>query len=448
MQLLNHQTDVLNDTENLNRVAYYLDMGLGKTYVGAEKMVRLGAKINLIVCQKSKIDDWIDHFRQNYGFLVIWNLTDKTEFQLFFDFAEHSTYTQIIGVINYELAYRRPRIKALKNFTLMLDESSMIQNENAKRSRFILALNPQNVILLSGTPTSGKYENLWSQCRLLGWNIPKKMYWKNYIDTEVLTNEGYPITIVKGYKNVDRLKRKLREYGAVFMKTEEVISLPEQIEQTIRIPTTPEYRKFRRNKIIVIDELNLIEFHDESDFYGNDVTPRRELVGDTTLTKMLYERMLCGQYNREKLGAFKDLLESTEDRLIVFYNFDAELDCLCNLVDGVNRPYSIINGKEKDLDAYKYADDSVTFAQYQAGAMGHNLQLANKIVYFTPPLSSEMFEQSKKRTHRIGQKRTCFYYYLTCRNSIEEKIYKTLAMRRDYTNALFEEEDYGGRKEF
>ena len=86
-----------------------------------------------------------------------------------------------------------------------------------------------------------------------------------------------------------------------------------------------------------------------------------------------------------------------------------------------------------------HAEGSILFIQYQAGAMGLNLQKANKIVYFTPPLSSELFEQSKKRIHRIGQDKTCFYYYLTCKNSIEEKIYKTLKMRKDYTEALFME---------
>ena len=70
--------------------------------------------------------------------------------------------------------------------------------------------------------------------------------------------------------------------------------------------------------------------------------------------------------------------------------------------------------------------------------MGLNLQKANKIIYFTPPLSSELFEQSKKRIHRIGQNRPCFYYYLTCEKSIEEKIYETLGKRKDYTDALFE----------
>ena len=96
-----------------------------------------------------------------------------------------------------------------------------------------------------------------------------------------------------------------------------------------------------------------------------------------------------------------------------------------------------MNGIEKNLDAYNNCNDSITFIQYQAGAMGLNLQLANKIIYFTPPLSSELFEQSKKRIHRIGQDKPCFYYYLICTGSIEKKIYKTLAMRRDYTEELF-----------
>lgn len=101
---------------------------------------------------------------------------------------------------------------------------------------------------------------------------------------------------------------------------------------------------------------------------------------------------------------------------------------------------SIVNGDTKDLSMYKEYPNSVTAIQYQAGAMGLNLQWANKIVYFTPPLSSELFEQSKKRIHRIGQSSSCFYYMLICKNSIEEKIYDTLAMRKDYTDKLFEED--------
>ncbi len=401
-------------------------MGLGKTFTGAEKMMQLGAKVNLVICQKSKIRDWIEHFFKYYidkmkcdeSGAWCYDLTSNTGMDMFL----HSRYKIRIGIINYELAFRRPELSKLEDFTLMLDESSLIQNENSKRSKFILKkLHPANIVLLSGTPTGGKYERLWSQLSLLGWKISKKMFYDQYVRYHYEDNEGFPLMIIDGYKNEERLKKKMRQHGCNFLKTEEVFDLPEQIHNTIKVPTIKEYRKFRKDCIITIDDV--------------------ELVGDTTLTKMLYERQLCGQYNEDKLKAFEDLLESTNDRLIVFYNFTEEWHQLGVICDELNRPSGVVNGQFKHLEAYEKKDDSVTFIQYQAGAMGLNLQKANKIVYFTPPLSSELFEQSKKRIHRIGQQKPCFYYYLTCKGSIEEKIYKTLAIRRNYTEALFEEGD-------
>ena len=434
-ELYEHQKQALEVTADQNHVAYYHDMGLGKTFTGAEKMVQLDADVNLIICQKSKIDDWISHFEKYYH-KQVWDLTDKTQFKSFFeDISEDDPFYLTVGVINYELAFRRKELLNLRDFTLLLDESSMITNETAKRSKFILKLQPANVILLSGTPTGGKYEKLWSQMKLLGWNIPKKMFYDHYVDYHYEDNEGFPLMIIDGYKNEERLKRKMRDHGCHFLMTDEVFDLPEQIHQTIRVNTTKEYRKFKKDSIVSISKIFYMD-----GLKDNPVIEDVDLVGDTTLTKMLYERQLCGQYNEDKLAAFEDLLESTEDRLIVFYNFNEELAALRKITDKCGRESGFINGSGRSMYAYEYCINGVTFIQYQAGAMGLNLQKANKIVYFTPPLSSELFEQSKKRIHRIGQDKTCFYYYLTCKNSVEEKIYKTLAMRKDYTEALFEEE--------
>ena len=381
-------------------------------------MLQLNKRVNLVICQKSKVNDWVQHFEKYYN-LIVYDLTDKTDFKEFLNWdgsvmADIDYYRKRVGIINYELAFRRPELSKLKDFTLMLDESSLIQNERAKRSKFIIKrLQPSNVILLSGTPTSGKYERLWSQMNLLGWNISKKMYYAQYVDMKI-SPDGYPI--ITGYKNVDRLKRKMREHGCVFMKSEEVLNLPEQNFITTNIPPSKPYNRFMKSGIVTIEGI--------------------ELVGDTTLTKLLYARQLCGMYNADKIKAFKDLVDSTEDRLIVFYNFNGELEVLKEVLE--DKPISVVNGQERDLTAYENSEDSVTLIQYQAGAMGLNLQKANKIIYFTPPLSSELFEQSKKRIHRIGQSKPCFYYQLT--SGIESRIYKTLEMRKDYTDKLFEED--------
>ena len=70
--------------------------------------------------------------------------------------------------------------------------------------------------------------------------------------------------------------------------------------------------------------------------------------------------------------------------------------------------------------------------------MGLNLQKANKIIYFTPTDKSELFEQSKKRIHRIGQDKPCFYWLLVCKNSVEDKeIFPILGLRKQLTDDLF-----------
>ena len=215
MKLYEHQSNALKETADKNHVAYYHDMGLGKTFTGAEKMMQLGAMVNLVICQKSKIDDWIEHFKNNYVSQkfpmrnLIFDLTDKKQLDKFMTYIDG--FDHKIGIINYELAFRRPELAKLKDFTLMLDESSLIQNENSKRSRFILKkLKPKNVILLSGTPTGGKYERLWSQLNLLGWNIGKKLFYNQYVDYHYEDNEGFPLMIIDGYKNEERLKKKMR----------------------------------------------------------------------------------------------------------------------------------------------------------------------------------------------------------------------------------------------
>ena len=442
LHLMPHQEDALNRTEQFNRCAYYLDMGLGKTFVGAEKMYLLNNVVNLVICQKSKIDDWVQHFKDYYPDYRVMNLTKKSEainFRAVLDTKDlYNQGVQMIGVINYETAFRRDWLLKLKDFTLMLDESSMITNETAKRSKFILKMQPESVILLSGTPTAGKYERLWSQVQLLGWNITKKAFWSSYVQTEWVENgDGFKREVITGYKHTEHLKKKLADHGCIFMKTSEVLELPEQTEQKIFFKSTQAYKYFTKNSYLLFDMLNYCKF-DDSD--SENENPCVELVGDNSLTKMLYARQLCGQYHKEKLQGLRDLVESTEDRLIVFYNFTAELDAMQRVLNDLNRPYSVVNGQKKDLTAYENADDSITFIQYQAGAMGGNYQKANKIIYFTLPLgkgSCDMWEQSKKRIHRIGQAKPCFYYYLLVKGTVEERNLAALKEGKELTDELF-----------
>lgn len=415
MSLMTHQLKILAQTKYSDCVAYFADMGLGKTFIGSEKITQINNNTNLILCQKSKVTDWYNHFKDYYEEYTVIDCTkEKNLLEI------NKITNKKVLIINYDLIFRREFFLTLKDFTLLLDESSIIQNEKSKRAKFILKLNPKNVILLSGTPVSGKYENLYSQCKLLGWNITKELYDKQYVNYKLIDVGGYIYKVVdknNPYKNVERLKQKLREHGAVFLKTEECFDLPKQNFVRINIKKTKEYEKFLKDSIVKVNK---------------DV-----LVGDTNLVKRIYLRKLCGEYNKEKLQAFEDLISSTQDRLLVFYNFNNELEILKNIAIKLEKPISEFNGEVKNLSNYENEENSVTFIQYQAGSMGLNLQKANKIIYFTLTETSELFEQSKKRIHRIGQEKTCFYYLLICENSIEESILKSLEIKKDFTDDLF-----------
>lgn len=393
--------------------ALFWKMGRGKTYGGLDRAEQYGDKKILIVCQKSKIEDWIQAVKDFYGeYEPIYNLRDKKAQEKFLKIDNMLT-----GVINYDLLYRRPELQNLVGFTLILDESSLIANPSAKRTRSIRRLKPNHVVLLSGTPDKGKYESLVTQCQLLGWKISKQEFWDKYVIYSYNTQiASIPIPIVHGYKNVDDMMEHLKRYGAEWL--DEDGSLPDQLEELVYVPLSKEYKKFDRDEIIEIEG--------------------ETLVGDSGLSKLLYLRQICGIYSQEKLDRFRDLIDSCQERIIVFYNFNQELERLKSVSE--NRPISIINGKTKDLAAYDRFDNSITFVQYQAGAMGLNLQKANYEVMYTLPLSSELFEQAKKRIHRIGQTKDCFYYYMICRGSVEEKIYQTLLKRKDYSAKLFERE--------
>lgn len=424
MKLYPHQEEALKATEKLNCVAYYHDMGLGKTFTGSEKMMRLGAKANLIICQKSKINDWINHFKAYYE-CAVYDLTKPAQLGEYLGKCM-GRRLYIVGVINYELAWRRHELATIRDFTLMLDESSLIQNKTAKQTKFIVdKLQPKNVVLLSGTPCSGKYENLWTQAKLLGWDIAESVYLDHYVDRELadthVQGKIRKFWKVLGYKNVDRLKQKFREHGAVFLKTEEVIDLPQQTFTDIYVDAPKEYKKFMREGIVQIGDT--------------------ELIGDTRLTKRLRARQICSLYTKARYDAFMDLVVSTNDRLIVFYNFKDEVKNLIHIANEMKRPWAIVSGDVKNTAAYENYDDSITFVQYQAGSKGLNLQLANKIIYFSLTEKCDDWMQSQKRIHRIGQDRPCFYYIIKCKGTVEERIHEALNRGVDYTDELFREEE-------
>lgn len=142
-----------------------------------------------------------------------------------------------------------------------------------------------------------------------------------------------------------------------------------------------------------------------------------------------------------KIDLLRSLLENnTKENIVVFYNFTYERKMITHLLSELQIPNVVrIDGEQNDsLDKIIPDAQNIILVQYQTGARGiDGLQKhSHRMIYYSPPLSGELFKQSIKRIHRIGQENKCIYHTFV-NSKLESLIYKTLKTYQDFTNEIF-----------
>lgn len=408
IELFKHQFDAINKVWGNPSIGLYMDLGLGKTITSIVLALMYDNPKTLIVCPKALIEGWKETLATRFPTVKFCDLRKEK----ILDFEQ-------FGIINYDMLIRNNEFLKMRDYTLILDESSKICHETTKRARFVMKLKYKNLIMLSGSPCAGgKYELFYSQAKLLGIKMNKKQWWDKFVKYHYGDfGTGNFIKIIDGYKNTDMMMDLLVEHGAVFVKSDDVINLPEQIDTIVNVPCMKEYNQFLKKRVITIDG--------------------KEYVGDNTLSTRLYARMMCAHLNKAKLDAVETLLADTDERVIIFYSFINDYDALLKICEKLDKPVSMVNGSEKDLTNYETRENSVTLCQTQSASYGLNLQKANKLIYFSIGESADGYIQSLGRIRRIGQKKTCYYYYLICEDSVENDILNAVKNGNDYNNNLF-----------
>ena len=136
-----------------------------------------------------------------------------------------------------------------------------------------------------------------------------------------------------------------------------------------------------------------------------------------------------------RLGATMELMEK-HPKLIIFYNFNYELDMLRTLMNTLSCPYSEWNGhKHEELidgDRWTY------LVQYTAGAEGWNCISTDATLFFSLNYSWKLLEQAKGRIDRMDTPYVDLYYYLLRSMSpIDNGITKALAGKKNFNEGAF-----------
>ena len=132
------------------------------------------------------------------------------------------------------------------------------------------------------------------------------------------------------------------------------------------------------------------------------------------------------------------------DRMIIFYNYNYELDLLREILREDGRETREWNGHQHDR--LPEGEQWAYLVQYTAGAEGWNCTSTNVVVYWSMNYSYKIMEQSGGRIDRLNTEyHDLWYYYLTLKAPIDLRVKAAVAEKKTFSEAAFAR-GAGGRR--
>jgi hypothetical protein len=303
----------------------------------------------------------------------------------------------------------------VKNAFFILDEQRLVGSGKWAKS-FLKIARHNRWIMLSATPGDT---------------------WMDYV----------PVFIANGfYRNRTEFKREHVIYNsyARFPKIDRYVNVGRLIKQRneilVKMPYAKETTRHSIDVWVPYDQDAMARVVEERWNIFTD-----EPIRDIAELFYVMRRVVNSDYAR--LDAIKGLLQD-HDRLVVFYNFDYELDMLRELQvelieEGSDIKYAEYNGhKHEEIpDAPRW----LYVVQYIAGAEGWNCVSTNAVAFWSLTYSYKLWEQAHGRIDRLNTNfKDLYYYTLRSKADIDWAIWRSLKSKKHFqtehykmTNAEF-----------
>jgi len=462
-----HQLDCFERSKEERNFALLMEMGTGKTKVLIDTVAYMfdSGWINALIvfANKGSYDNWLlelpihmpTHIKY---YTAIWraNALKKEREQLDGLFEEKNMVLKILIMNTEAMAYKRSAKFAqkflLSNKCLMtIDESSMIRNHKAARTKTAVALGRYALArrIMTGSAVDNAPLNIYAQFDFLKEGlIGHTNYFSfrgQYAELETKYFNGKkPFTVVVGYKNLQGLKDKISQH-AFIVKKEDCLDLPPKIYQKVFVELTDE------QKIHYVDlvKKSVAELSEHE-----TVTPQ------IALTKLLrLHQLICGHLTDDegnvhnipnnRLDVLDTIIEEMSGKAIIWANYRHDLHDITSFLREKYGHESTLTyfGETTDEERQKVkvmmkrgakGNRKLRFivGNTQTGGHGLTLTAANTVIYYSNNFNADYRNQSEDRAHRIGQTKKVTYIDIIAKDTVDEKILAVLRSKKQLSALL------------
>ena len=400
MELREYQKDIAGNAaqilRQLNIIYLAMEVRTGKTATALET-ARLFGATNVLFTTKKKAISSIEKDYLNFGFNNHFNLT----------------------VINNESAHT-----VHQNFDLIVsDEHHRVGGSFPKPSKMAKDMKAKYahlpMIFLSGTPTPENHSQIYHQFWVSNHSPFNK--WSNFYKWAKDFVDVYQIDFGYGkVNNYDKAKKYLIDpivspYMIYFSQKNS--GFLGEVKENVLYCTMPTHLS---NMIETLKKNLVLQGKDEV------------ILADTPVKLMSKVHQLCSGTIKfesgnamtiDKSKAYFIANEFSNHKIAIFYKFKQEYECL----------KSVLHDRlTNDIDTFNSDSNKWIALQIVSGREGVNLSAAKYLVYYNIDFSALSYWQSRDRLTTMERQNNEVFWVFS-KGGIEEKIYKAVLDKKDYT---------------
>ncbi|HSD76183.1 MAG TPA: DEAD/DEAH box helicase [Solirubrobacteraceae bacterium] len=344
--------------------------------------------------------------------------------------------TAEITIVNFEVvAAHREALGRLRPRALVVDESHLVKNPQAKRTqavrRLAAAVAPDGLRLaLTGTPVLNHAEELVSQLRVLG----------------RLEEFGSGARFTKqfaGPLTEERLHWHLRRRCFVRrLKSEVLPQLPakRRVVVPVALDNEREYRLAERDVVAWLREQPL-------DLAELDAKIARTLRAERLAQLGALQRIAARGKLHAALAWIHDFLASGEPLVVFARHIDVQEAIAARFPDALHLfGRDDLAARDAAVRAFQDPDGpQLIVGATRVAGQGLTLTRASNVAFVELEWTPALHDQAEDRCHRIGQRDAVTAWYLLAAGTIDETMARLLESKRTHIDAVTDGRRLGGR---